>query len=1597
MEEEDFPRGPDPKPLKIHPSPFDQPHIKRRKKFHQPEIQEEVHLSQTKAINKDRFQIRAPGSKVLGMVVEVTSTQLLLSLPHGEEATVEINEASDVINEVLNADSSQSQMLKKLIGDTHDLTEIFIPGQYVHGTFVPDQDNDGVKLSLKLSHFYERVMLSKLAEGSFVCGCIRTIEDHGFAVTFGQKGVSGFLHKTDVDPYINENRTLLPGQLVEVTIKSFNSNGVLQLSLNQEAVKSSMVIEGSTVHPQTVLPGDLIHSRVTKVVENGIFCKVMNRYKGVVSIHHCGRSKGDYVKGQVVKARVLGWNAIEQNYILSFLDFLVNWSLPKMPAIIGQVFKAARIHRIDESSGLEVVLPTQSATTKAYVHLSSLSDLSSVTPRDYKLNQEVSVRVTGFQALDGLITGSLKESVLRSGIVCFDDISPGLIGEGSVTKVHPERVILSIAEGITGFSRPASSLPLNQVYHEGQIVKYRVLKLKPVLKQVIVSLESKLVNAKVPFLTNYEDAVLGMQFIGYILAVKPHLVIVAFAGDLCGILPKSNANLSPQDSLTDCFIKNKAVKVWIQSMNPTNQKLVLTLVKPSSFMPNQRLLEKNSTFQEKCKCPEGVNVGDIAQSVFIKRLKHDTGFLLKLEFTDQDLSAYGVLPIGHLCDHPMVQTDLQKGQQLGAVIVLRNQDYLEVSRKPSLIKSASVLPRSLDEVKENMLLPGFVSLIGNGFVDVTFLAGVTGRVFENQLPLNGVPPSSQFHTGQSVQVRVLKVDIQRKRFNLTMNASRLMPMDSVFLRDGLEDLLQKSEIQIGSIVTAKIVEVTEKEAKCEIDGKSELIGYIPRSQVMDEVTDVTACVVDVTASGKMTLYLKPYLLKKGYQTVRRKKSSKLKKEKYEAVVEFICEFYLVVSIPEEDHTLAMVSLLDYNLQFDNLFKSFKEGQRIEVERLSEVKKTSTISCPIMSIPLLPFVWKTHPKTATPLKKLSFNKENVFFTKTDIEISNSGRSVQIGDLVSGKIIRFKETGVEASLTVDPSGSRALIPFIHLFDHFTDHLCTLVYPNQAFRGLVTKQSLKGPCLSLRASAGGALEGLKETPNGNPCPVRITRDSIQRGDQLEGYIGCDLIATVHHPHFGDEAIENLSDQFQIGQRIKGTIVSLNYPKIGISLRSGKKPLAEIDQVKKGVITSVLPHGVYVRLEDSGIQGLVPKMEIQSHQKGMLKVGNIVSVKVDASTDGFFLNLRFHEQQPIASEAELVEISDHDEEMEEAVDFEQRLAAAVAAEHHHDFTEIPQSPYNENTNFTEPNPGIWADLEAEINPQEIQSTQQIEPKESEVTKSRCFETEPQSMEDFERLLMSNSSSSYLWIRYMVFYLEKGDIFKARATAERALAAMPFRDEEAKMEIWLAYLNLERTVGTPVESIMTLFHKAVLSNDAKKLHLNFLRVLEESKETEVGDLVTKSLHRRCPTSAKAYIQELHYWLSTNRGVKCKETLERALKLLPKRKHVKVLTQAALLEFKLGLVERARDIFEGLLACYPKRMDLWNVYLDQELILKDREHARALLERAASLDLGKKRMKGIFKRYLQFESQYGTHTTVENVKAKARDYINRKNSQIETE
>jgi rRNA biogenesis protein RRP5 len=44
-----------------------------------------------------------------------------------------------------------------------------------------------------------------------------------------------------------------------------------------------------------------------------------------------------------------------------------------------------------------------------------------------------------------------------------------------------------------------------------------------------------------------------------------------------------------------------------------------------------------------------------------------------------------------------------------------------------------------------------------------------------------------------------------------------------------------------------------------------------------------------------------------------------------------------------------------------------------------------------------------------------------------------------------------------------------------------------------------------------------------------------------------------------------------------------------------------------------------------------------------------------------------------------------------------------------------------------------------------------------------------------------------------------------------------------------------------------------------------------------------------------------------------------------------LISKYGILEFKYGYPENGRTIFEGIITNYPKRMDIWSIYMDMEI------------------------------------------------------------------
>ena len=129
-----------------------------------------------------------------------------------------------------------------------------------------------------------------------------------------------------------------------------------------------------------------------------------------------------------------------------------------------------------------------------------------------------------------------------------------------------------------------------------------------------------------------------------------------------------------------------------------------------------------------------------------------------------------------------------------------------------------------------------------------------------------------------------------------------------------------------------------------------------------------------------------------------------------------------------------------------------------------------------------------------------------------------------------------------------------------------------------------------------------------------------------------------------------------------------------------------------------------------------------------------------------------------------------------------------------------------------------------------------------------------PQTVNDFERMLVADKDQSYLWIQYMAFMLDKLDIEAARRVAERAIKSVSMTAEDEKLNVWIAFMNLESKFGTD-ETLQASVRRALEVNDKKKVYLQLINIYRSSDKTEKIEDIFKKL-------CKKYFTSLEIWSS---------------------------------------------------------------------------------------------------------------------------------------
>ncbi|KAK0077894.1 hypothetical protein PV325_003328 [Microctonus aethiopoides] len=287
-----------------------------------------------------------------------------------------------------------------------------------------------------------------------------------------------------------------------------------------------------------------------------------------------------------------------------------------------------------------------------------------------------------------------------------------------------------------------------------------------------------------------------------------------------------------------------------------------------------------------------------------------------------------------------------------------------------------------------------------------------------------------------------------------------------------------------------------------------------------------------------------------------------------------------------------------------------------------------------------------------------------------------------------------------------------------------------------------------------------------------------------------------------------------------------------------------------------------------------------------------------------------------------------------------------------------------------------------AERREMERQKEREIRAREEELVSNQI----PNSVDQFDRLVLASPDSSIVWLQYMAYHLQATEIDRARAVAKRAIKTINYREENEKLNVWRAWLNLESRFGTP-ETLNDIFHQAINANDAKNIYLHMLSVHADAGRHAELEKMIKTVTGKFKQLPEMWIEVGTILLKVGLKDKSRHIMQRALQSLPPQEHVNLMVRFAQLENKFGDKERAQTLFEKILSSYPKRLDVWTTYIDALIKCGDIDGARQILNKAVVQTLPPRKMRTLFKKFIAFEEQHGTPEGVEHARELAVAYV----------
>ena len=317
-------------------------------------------------------------------------------------------------------------------------------------------------------------------------------------------------------------------------------------------------------------------------------------------------------------------------------------------------------------------------------------------------------------------------------------------------------------------------------------------------------------------------------------------------------------------------------------------------------------------------------------------------------------------------------------------------------------------------------------------------------------------------------------------------------------------------------------------------------------------------------------------------------------------------------------------------------------------------------------------------------------------------------------------------------------------------------------------------------------------------------------------------------------------------------------------------------------------------------------------------------------------------------------------------------------------------------------------SDIAMAMPKRERQSSKEIVSEENvewnELMRAEGFSKSPSTPREFEKLIVGSPNSSIIWIEYIAFYLKKQNTVRARNVIDRALKEMAVSEDKERLNIWIAWMNLEVLYGSD-ETLLTVFKGALQSNDKKDVYSQFVSICEHNKKYDLCHKYYTQMLHKFKSDKQTYVNYGTFLYKQKEFAKARDLLKRGINNTHnKAQHISLILKFGWNEYKFVKTVQlcqGKQMFEGLLKKYANKVEIWKMYSfavykfgpnKNQRLQSARNIFETALSQSQSSYMKIHDTKWLFKQYLNFENKYGKKAldhkqNVQHIKALAKQYV----------